>query len=94
MTFFSPGEQFTLAVKGAPEDADITYSSADASVATVSDRGVITAMGSGNTTITVYVGGRDPLSCIVRCNLDKMCIRDRCSAGRSMAAAVRSICSA
>mgnify|MGYP002610961864 CR=1 FL=1 len=70
MTFFSPGEQFTLAVKGAPEDADITYSSADASVATVSDRGVITAMGSGTTTITVYVGGRDPLSCIVRCNLD------------------------
>ena len=70
MTFFSPGEQFSLAVKGAPEDADITYSSADPSVATVSDRGVITAMGSGTTTITVYVGGRDPLSCIVRCNLD------------------------
>lgn len=70
MTFFSPGEQFTLAVKGAPEEADITYSSADASVATVSDRGVITAMGSGTTTITVYVGGRDPFSCIVRCNLD------------------------
>ena len=39
-------------------------------MATVSDRGVITAMGSGTTTITVYVGGRDPLSCIVRCNLD------------------------
>ena len=53
MTFFSPGEQFTLAVKGAPEDADITYSSADASVATVSDRGVITAMGSGTTVADV-----------------------------------------
>ena len=70
MTFFSPGEQFTLTVNGAPEGADTTYSSADPSVAAVSDRGVITAMGSGTTTITVYVGGRDPLSCIVRCNLD------------------------
>ena len=80
MTFFSPGEQFSLQVKGAPEDADITYTSADPSVATVSDKGLITAMGSGTTTVTVSVGGRDPLECIVRCSLSES-VEDPSAAG-------------
>lgn len=70
MTFFSPGEQFSLSVKNAPEDAGITYSSSDESVATITDKGLITAMGSGTANITVTVEGYDePLKCIVRCNL-------------------------
>lgn len=80
MTFFSPGEQFSLQVKGAPEDADITYTSADPSVATVSDKGLITAMGSGTTTVTVSVSGRDPLECIVRCSLGES-VEDPSAAG-------------
>lgn len=70
MTFFTPGEQFTLSVKNAPEDAAVTYVSADESVAAVTSGGTVTAMGSGTTTVTVTVEGYDePLKCIVRCNL-------------------------
>lgn len=70
MTFFSPGEQFSLSVKNAPEDAAITYSSSDESVAAITNKGLITAMGSGTANITVTVEGYDtPLKCIVRCNL-------------------------
>ena len=70
MTFFSPGEQFSLAVKNAPEDAAITFSSSDNSVATITSGGLITAMGSGTANITVTIDGYDePLKCIVRCNL-------------------------
>lgn len=67
-TLFHPGEQTTLKVKDAPEGASITYTSSDPSVATVTDSGLVTAVGSGNSTITVMVGDKK-LTCIARCNL-------------------------
>ena len=68
LTFFSAGEQYQLSVTGAPDGAVISYSIADDSVATVSQSGLLTAKGSGTTTVTVTVDSNDPLSCIVRCN--------------------------
>ncbi len=50
------GESFDLTVKSSLPDADIgevTYTSSDTSVATVSEEGVITAVGDGYATITV-----------------------------------------
>ena len=69
MTFFSPGEQFALIVRNAPEDAEITYVSSDPAVATVSASGLITAKSSGTITITVTVDTGDKFTSIVRCNL-------------------------
>ena len=70
MTFFSPGEQFHLAVMNAPADARITFESSDPEIATVTDTGLITARSSGTVTITVTVDGFEPLRSIVRCRLD------------------------
>lgn len=69
MTFFSPGEQFTLVVLNLAEDQTATFESADPQVASVSSTGVVTAMGSGTTTVTATAAGQS-FSCIVRCNLD------------------------
>ena len=69
MTFFSPGEQFTLVVLNLPEEQEVTFVSADPQIASVSGTGVVTAMGSGITTVTATAGGQN-YSCIVRCNLD------------------------
>ncbi len=69
MTFFSPGEQFALVVRNAPEDAEITYVSSDPAIATVSASGLITAKSSGTITITVTVDTGDKFTSIVRCNL-------------------------
>lgn len=68
-TLFHPGEQTTLKVKDAPEGASITYTSSNPGVATVTDTGLVTAVGSGNSTITVMVGDTK-LTCIARCNLE------------------------
>lgn len=69
MTFFSPGEQFSLVVRNAPEDAEIVYVSSDPAVATVSSSGLITAKSSGTITITVTVDNTEKFTSIVRCNL-------------------------
>lgn len=69
MTFFSPGEQFSLVVLNLPEEQQVTFASADPQIASVSSTGVVTAMGSGTTTITATAAGQS-FSCIVRCNLD------------------------
>ncbi len=69
MTFFSPGEQFTLVVLNLAEDQTVTFESADPQIASVSSTGVVTAMGSGTTTVTATAAGQS-FSCIVRCNLD------------------------
>ena len=69
MTFTYPNQQATLLVTNVPDEAEILFSSADTSVATVSSSGVITAVGSGTTTITVQVLGQS-LECIVRCSLN------------------------
>ena len=70
MTFFSPGEQFALVVRNAPEDAEIEYVSSDPTVATVSASGLITAKSSGTITITVTVDHSEKFTSIVRCNLE------------------------
>lgn len=69
MTFFSPGEQFTLVVLNLPEGQEVTFASNDPQIASVSSTGVVTAMGSGTTTVTATAAGQS-FSCIVRCNLD------------------------
>ena len=70
LTFFNAGEQYTLSVTGAPEGAKITYVSSDESIATVSSSGVLTAKGSGTTTVSVTVDDNPAMTCIVRCNFE------------------------
>jgi len=69
-TLFSPGEEAVLSVEHAPEDAVITYQSSDSQVASVDEKGVVTAVKAGQATITVTVNG-ETMTCIVRCNLEK-----------------------
>lgn len=69
MTFFSPGEQFTLVVTNLPEEEEVIFTSADPQIASVTASGLVTAMGSGTTTVTATAAGQS-FSCIVRCNLD------------------------
>ena len=54
----APGAQKQLSVKALPGDTTdaVLYASADPSVATVSDTGLVTAVGSGQTTLTVSCG--------------------------------------
>lgn len=68
MTFTYPNQQATLLVTNVPDEAEILFSSADESIATISSSGVITAVGSGTTTVTAQVMGQS-LECIVRCTL-------------------------
>ncbi len=67
-TLFHPGESFRLEVADAPEDAVISYVSSRPAVATVSETGLVTAVGSGTSNITVKVNDIT-LTCIARCNL-------------------------
>lgn len=62
------GEQFQLAVKPAPENTTdvVVYASSDDSVATVSETGVVTAVGAGQAQITVTCGDASA-SCLVDC---------------------------
>lgn len=67
-TLFSTGEQATIHVVDAPEDAVIQWSSSDTGVCTVDD-GTVTAVKAGTATITVDVNGKQ-LECIVRCRIE------------------------
>ena len=69
MTLFYPGEQAPLIVNNLPDGAQVTFTSENASVATVSSSGTITAVGSGTTTVRAEFSGTR-LECIVRCKLD------------------------
>lgn len=69
MTLFYPGEQAPLIVSNLPEGAQVSFTSENASVATVSSSGTITAVGSGTTTVRAEFDGQK-LECIVRCKLD------------------------
>ena len=70
LTFFGVGEQYQLTVSGAPDGAKVTYASSDTAIVTVSDTGVLTAKGSGTTTVSVTVDDAAPMTCIVRCNFE------------------------
>ena len=70
LTFFGVGEQYQLTVSGAPDGAKVTYASSDTAIVTVSDTGVLTAKGSGTTTVSVTVDDTAPMTCIVRCNFE------------------------
>lgn len=67
-TLFSTGEQATIHVQDAPENATITWTSSNTGVCTVKD-GVVTAVKAGTATVTADVNGRK-LECIVRCNIE------------------------
>ena len=61
-------ETFNLKVRNAGEDAVISYSSGNSSIASVTSDGVVKAVGNGNTriTVTVTVGGEtQTLECMV-----------------------------
>jgi hypothetical protein len=62
------GETFKLSVRNAGEDAVISYSSGNSSVASVTSDGTVKAVGNGNTkiTVSVTVGGETvKLECVV-----------------------------
>lgn len=67
-TLFHPGESFRMEVANAPEGAAIAFASSNPSVATISNTGVVTAVGSGTSNITVTINDVT-LTCIARCNL-------------------------
>lgn len=65
-TLFSAGETATLTVSGASGQG-VTWSTSNASVATIDGSGTVKAVGPGTATVTASVGGKT-LSCIVRCS--------------------------
>lgn len=67
-TLFSTGEQATIQVLDAPEGANITWSSSNTGVCTVSG-GTVTAVKAGTATVTAMVNDKE-LTCIVRCNIE------------------------
>jgi hypothetical protein len=50
-------DEFTITPTTTPEGLNVTYTSSDESVVTVDENGKVTAVGGGNATITVSVGG-------------------------------------
>lgn len=67
-TLFTPGEQYTLLVNDAPAGAAITFTSSDSKVVTITEKGLVTAVGSGSSILTVKVNDIT-LTCVARCNL-------------------------
>ena len=71
VTLKAAGNSFTLQVEGVEGVYALTYTSADPSIATVNEKGQVTAVAPGTTTVSVHVegdGGPYDFSCIVRCN--------------------------
>ena len=69
-TFFNPKERFKFLPIGADDRYTCTYATGDAKIAAVDEKGVVTAVGPGTTTITMTVdgGGTEYIfECIVRC---------------------------
>ena len=70
-TLKNVGDTFQLQASNIAEGAEITWSSSDEKVATVSADGTVTAVGGGNATITATVdegGDTFALLCVVRCS--------------------------
>ena len=71
VTLKAAGNSFTLKAEGLSGSYTATYTSADPAIATVSDKGLVTAVTPGTTTVSLHVegdGGSYDFSCIVRCN--------------------------
>lgn len=71
VTLKAAGNSFTLQVEGMEGVYALTYTSADPSIATVNEKGLVSAVAPGTTTVSVHVegdGGPYDFSCIVRCN--------------------------
>lgn len=69
-TFFNPKEHFQFLPVGADAGYSCTYATGDAGVASVDEKGTVTAVGPGTTTVTMTVdgGGTEYIfECIVRC---------------------------
>lgn len=70
VTLKAAGNSFTLKAEGLSGSYTATYTSADPAIATVSDKGLVTAVTPGTTTVSLHVegdGGSYDFSCIVRC---------------------------
>lgn len=71
-TLFKAGATFQMKAKADPAGGALTWKSSDESVATVSDKGLVTAVAVGNATITVTDSKTGlTASCIVRCNWEE-----------------------
>ena len=68
MSFFNPGEFFTLTVLNVPSGTTVSWRSLDPAVATVDANGKVVAVGAGTTKIIASVGERTG-ECIVRCQI-------------------------
>ncbi|MEJ8727841.1 Ig-like domain-containing protein [Flintibacter sp. HCN-6482] len=71
-TLFKAGATFQMKAKANPAGGVLAWKSSDESVATVSDKGLVTAVAVGNATITVTDSETGlTASCIVRCNWEE-----------------------
>ena len=71
-TLFKAGATFQMKAKADPAGGALAWKSSDESVATVSDKGLVTAVAVGNATITVTDNETGlTASCIVRCNWEE-----------------------
>ena len=71
-TLFKAGATFQMKAKADPAGGVLAWKSRDESVATVSDKGLVTAVAVGNATITVTDSETGlTASCIVRCNWEE-----------------------
>lgn len=65
MSFFNPGESYTLRAMVGDTEVDVIWTSGDSLIATV-ENGHVTAVGNGTVTITAEYGGQSA-ECVVRC---------------------------
>lgn len=70
LTFDAPGQTYNMRVIFTPEgsDAEVTWTSSDPEVASVSWNGRVTAISRGTVNITATIEGLGSKSCIFRCN--------------------------
>lgn len=69
ISFFGPGESFTLVVTGAPVGLEILWSAENEEIASVDQTGRVTAVGPGSARIYAEVAGTE-LACWIRCPFD------------------------
>lgn len=66
VSLFAKGDKALLRVSNLPEGYNVSWATADATVAKISEAGELTAIGSGRTTVTAQVGGKTA-QVLVRC---------------------------